>query len=161
MVKIVMNDCVYFVHPIYNLYAGSKDGNIIHILKQVPIKSNKNNVGYITCMVRKHGQTGQKSLQVHRFIYECFNGVIPYGKEIDHINNKRDDNRLCNLQLLTPKENRKKSVENRDYSFLSQIRKNKKSVKATNINTNEVSYFNSLYAVKQHIGIDYGIVKKV
>ena len=34
-------------------------------------------------------------------------------------------------------------------------------MKATNKNTNEVTYFYSLYAVNQHIGINAGIVKMV
>lgn len=32
--KIAINKCVYNVHPIYNLYAASEDGEIIHIIKQ-------------------------------------------------------------------------------------------------------------------------------
>ena len=50
---------------------------------------------------------------------------------------------------------------NRDYKFIAMNHKNKKSVKAMNISTNEVSYYNSLYAVQQHLGINAGIVKKV
>ena len=29
MTKIMIEECVYIVHPIYDLYASSKDGNII------------------------------------------------------------------------------------------------------------------------------------
>ena len=32
MTTITINKCVYSVHPIYDLYAGSKDGNIINII---------------------------------------------------------------------------------------------------------------------------------
>ena len=99
MTTITINDCVYNVHPIYNLYAGSKDENMINIIKRVPHKGNKTHNGYLKCLVRKHGQSGQKSYQTHRFIWECFNGVIPEGKVIDHVNNDKEDNRLCNLQL--------------------------------------------------------------
>ena len=41
----------------------------------------------------------------HRIVWETFNGEIPTGYEIDHINTIRDDNRLCNLRLVTRKEN--------------------------------------------------------
>ena len=34
-------------------------------------------------------------------------------------------------------------------------------MKATNSDTNEVSYYNSMYAVNQHLGINAGIVKMV
>ena len=81
-------------------------------------------------MVRKHGQNGQKNYFVHRFAYECFNGIIPDDKVIDHVNNIKDDNRLCNLQLMTQQENCKKSAKRRDYTFAAKNHQNKKCVKA-------------------------------
>ena len=113
-----MNKCVYSVHPIYDLYASDENGNVIHIIKKVPIKGAKNHNGYMYCSVRKYaGQ--QKVYQVHRFVWECFNGVVPEGKVIDHINNNREDNRLCNLQLMTHQENNKKSAKDKDYTFVA------------------------------------------
>lgn len=38
---------------------------------------------------------------------------------------------------------------------------NKKCVQAINRDSNEASYYNSLYAVNQHLGISAGIVKMV
>ena len=52
-------------------------------------------------------------------------------------------------------------MKDRDYTFVAKNHQNKKSVKAMNIDTNEVSYYNSLYAVQQHLGINAGIVKMV
>ena len=45
--------------------------------------------GYFIVKVRKHSQSGFKNYLTHRFVRECFNGVIPDGKVIDHINNDR------------------------------------------------------------------------
>lgn len=42
---------------------------------------------------------------VHRIAYEISHGEIPKGKEIDHINRNKIDNRLCNLRLATHMEN--------------------------------------------------------
>ena len=161
MTNIEINNCVYKVHPVFNLNASDKNGNIIHLVRQVPNLGQKHKSGYLVCMVRKHGQNGQKTCYVHRFVYECFNGLIPDGKVIDHINNIRDDNRLCNLQLMTHQENCKKSAKRRDYTFVAKNHQNKKCVKATNSDTNEVTYFNSMYAVHQHMSINAGIVKMV
>ena len=161
MNNVEINDCIYKVHPIYNLYASEKNGKIVHLIKQIPFVGQKNKSGYLMCVVRRHGQNGQKGFLVHRFIYECFNGLIPDGKVIDHINNIKDDNRLCNLQLASQQENCKKSAKRRDYTFAAKNHQNKKCVKATNMDTNIVSHFNSMYAVYQHLGINAGIVKMV
>ena len=161
MTTITINECVYSVHLIYDLYAGSKDGNVINIIKKVPRKGNKDNSGYLKVQVRKHGQSGFKAFQAHRFVWECFNGLIPEGKVTDHINNNEEDNRLCNLQLITQQQNCKKSAKDRDYTFAAKNRENRKCVKATNKNTNEVTYFKSMYSVNQHFDINAGIVKMV
>ena len=161
MSNIEINNCVYKVHPVYNLYASDENGNIIHLVKQVPSTGTKKKNGYMLCVVRKHGQNGQKGYSVHRFVYECFNGIIPDGKVIDHVNNIKDDNRLCNLQLMTHQENCEKSAKRRDYTFVAKNHQNKKCVKAINIEKNEVSYYNSMYSINQHLGINAGIVKMV
>lgn len=41
----------------------------------------------------------------HRLIWIYYNGDIPDGMQIDHINRIRDDNRIENLRLVTPQEN--------------------------------------------------------
>ena len=158
--NIMINENVYRVHQVYDLYAANENGEVIHIIKKVPMKGIKKHPGYMHCKVRKYGER-QKSYLVHRFVWECFNGLIPEEKVIDHINNNKEDNRLCNLQLVTPQENCKKSAKNRDYTFAAKNHKNKKCVKAINIETNEVLYFNSMYSIKQHLGINPGTVKMV
>ena len=160
MSKIGINECVYYVHPVYDLYASDENGNVTNIIKKVPSKSKKHSSGYVYCTVRKYGGK-QKRCILHRFVWECFNGVMPEGKVIDHINNDKKDNRLCNLQLVTQQQNCKKSAKNRDYTFVGDNHKNRKCVKAINIATKEVSYFYSMYAVQQHLQINAGIVKMV
>lgn len=65
---------------------------------------------------------------VHRLVWIAFKGDIPDGMVVDHINFKRDDNRIENLQLLTieensskksseAKKNHKKFVSRRIYQF--------------------------------------------
>ena len=160
MVNIEINDSVYQIHPIYNQYGANENGEIVNISRKVPMKGRKNHHGYMRCDVRNNVGF-KKNYQVHRFIWECYNGIIPEGKQIDHINDIRDDNRLCNLQLLTPKENSKKAAKNRDYTQTVENFKNVKCVKAINIETKEVSYYNSMYAAEKHLGIDHSIVRRV
>ena len=42
---------------------------------------------------------------VHRLVWESFNGKIPDGLQVNHIDEIKDDNRLVNLNLMTAKEN--------------------------------------------------------
>ena len=51
------------------------------------------------------------TVKAHRFVYEYFNGKIPDGLQIDHINRDRTDNRISNLRVVTHREN----MQNRIY----------------------------------------------
>jgi hypothetical protein len=42
---------------------------------------------------------------IHRLVYEAFNGTIPDGKQINHINGDKTDNRFENLEIVTAQEN--------------------------------------------------------
>ena len=145
-------------HPIYNLYYGSKCGKYIHVKRKVINNGRRHRNGYMSGMIRAEGGK-PKTYFVHRFIWECYNGLIPGGLVIDYINDIRDDNRLCNLQLVTQQENCKKSAKNRDYGFVKNNNQNKRSVKAINLTTNEEHYIPSWYSVQKNINC--GMVKMV
>lgn len=51
--------------------------------------------------------------RAHRIIWEMFNGEIPEGMLIDHINGIKDDNRLENLRLATREQNNANRVARR------------------------------------------------
>ena len=72
MSKIIINNCVYKIHPSYDLYATSKNGQIIHIIKRIPSSGNLHNTGYIQLRVRRYAQKGQN---VITFI-DLFGNVI-------------------------------------------------------------------------------------
>ena len=61
--------------------------------------TSKNHLGYYQVSINR------KPKRWHSLIWEHFNGPIPTGMDIDHINNVRNDNRIENLQLLSHKEN--------------------------------------------------------
>ena len=63
--------------------------------------------GYRVVSIR-NGQT-KLQCRVHRIIWISKNGIIPDGYVVDHINNNKQDNRISNLQILTPKENSTKA----------------------------------------------------
>ena len=61
-----------------------------------------NNGYYLTGLYKN---SIQKFYYVHRLVWEAFNGSIPEGLQVNHINEIKTDNRLENLNLMTHKEN--------------------------------------------------------
>lgn len=59
--------------------------------------------GYVTYHLCKNGI--RKDPSAHRLVWEAFNGAIPAGMEINHLNGKRTDNRLCNLEVCSKSQN--------------------------------------------------------
>lgn len=84
-------------HPIYENYEANETGEIrsLNYMKRGKIKvikQSRKNDGYLT--VRVEG----KNIYSHRFIWECFNGLLTKGEAIDHLNTIRTDNRIVNLR---------------------------------------------------------------
>ena len=98
-----------------------------------------------------------KSYLSHRFVFECFYGLIEKNKQINHINFNKKDNRIKNLEVVTASENCRKSAKNRNFSY----RKNPKKVLAVNLKTKAETNFNSLYSVKKILGINPGQVSMI
>ena len=62
-------------------------------------------VGYCNPDGYRHFEHKGRSYKEHRVIWQLFNGSIPEGMYIDHINRVKDDNRIENLRLVTHQEN--------------------------------------------------------
>lgn len=72
-------------------------------LRKEKLRKLQDNRGYLEIVLRKSNETQQFS--VHRLVYETFVGEIPEGMQVNHINENKSDNRVDNLNLMTPKEN--------------------------------------------------------
>lgn len=68
-----------------------------------PVKTKIGTDFYVYFTPSKEGK--YKHRPIHRVVWEAFNGQIPKGFEVNHINLNRQDNRLDNLELLTHQEN--------------------------------------------------------
>lgn len=64
---------------------------------------------YTTVVMRRGGR--QRVFYVHRLILEAFVGPAPEGYEANHKNGKRRDNRLGNLEWVTPQRNKQHAKE--------------------------------------------------
>lgn len=74
-----------------------------HIIKEKILCNTLNHKGYKLCYLCKKGIT--RAFAIHRLVYISFNGPIPEGKVVNHIDENKLNNSLSNLNLLTPKEN--------------------------------------------------------
>lgn len=85
-------------------FVASSDGKIFNtdwkgkgITKEV--KQSLHHSGYL------HFNMNGKPIYAHKVIMLAFKGECPEGKEIDHINGVRNDNRIENLRYVTRTEN--------------------------------------------------------
>ena len=62
-----------------------------------------NGNGYLFVCLTKDKKL--KQFYVHRVVYEAFNGPVPKGLVINHLNEIKNDNRLENLECITHLEN--------------------------------------------------------
>ena len=79
-----------------------KNGSLVTVKERI-LKPKLTNRGYYRVDLWK--QSIGKHYKVHRLVWEAFNGSIPEGLQVNHINEVKTDNRLSNLNLMTCKEN--------------------------------------------------------
>ena len=74
-----------------------------------PVKTKIGTDFYVYFTPSKDGK--YKHRPIHRDLWEAFNGCIPKGLEVNHINLNRQDNRLENLELVTHQQNIKHAID--------------------------------------------------
>ena len=94
---------MYQKHPYYSNYKANKNGSVIGAQGKLLTPIN-HHTGYDVITVRNNGKE-QKQYRLHRFIWECFNGIITDDRVINHINGNKKDNNIDNLELVSNKTN--------------------------------------------------------
>ena len=154
---ILENGKKYFKHFVYKKYAANEDGEIIHVKLLKPRRGNLKETGYLSFTIYLE-KNRYKNFLSHRFVWECFHGPIEKGKQINHINCIRTDNRLKNLEVVTPSENCKKSAKNKDSKLFN---KKAKKVLAINLVSKKETKFDSIYSITKKLGINPGQVSMI
>jgi hypothetical protein len=95
-------------------YYMTKDGKVINISKKIEIRLEKSG-NYLR--FQGNYNLNHKHFLVHRAVWEAFNGPIPEGYDIDHIDGNPQNNSLSNLQAITHQENIKK--RDMDWSYVA------------------------------------------
>ena len=121
---------VFHWHQIYTNFGANKYGQIYNKkTKRVSI-GNLQSTGYMRITLSQIGLP-KKHFYVHRFIYECIEGQILEGNEINHIDSNRQNNCIDNLEVVTRSENAKHAHEAKKYKTKIEIETEKpiKSIK--------------------------------
>ena len=99
-----LNKLFYFDKNTKELKRKIKTGNSTHVDDVVGTNNGKG---------RLKVEISGKSHYLSRVIWTMFNGDIPKKMQVDHINKVRNDNRPCNLRLLTNVENNKNKTKSK------------------------------------------------
>ena len=114
-------------HPTHTSYYATKDGEIFSFKGEIPkfiIQCNHGR-GYTQFLVSEKGKT--KSYLTHRFIYECFYGLIDDDTlQVHHIDHDKVNNALSNLALVTDWENKMHAKNAGRKTGAAMHKKNKK-----------------------------------
>lgn len=124
------------------LYVISNHGVVCNIKTNVTLKGSLNYKGYVR--VSLHNGSRHVSRLVHRLVWEAFNGPIPVGLQINHINEIKTDNSLSNLELVTAKQNRQYSVAH------ASKNRDRKPIAAFDESGNFAMYFDTLAEAGRH-----------
>lgn len=95
------------VNKKYGDYKVSDTGVVVNIKTERTLKPRLLH-GYTKFWLCKNGE--RKTIFAHRLVWESFNGQVPKGMEINHIDFNKANPSLENLEICTPKENYYRSV---------------------------------------------------
>ena len=145
--KVYFGGKKYYIHPIFDKYAASKDGEILNVKTGKILKKILTVNGYLTFNICDKKLIKTKAYYIHRFEWECIQGVIPEGFVIDHIDSVRTNNKIENLQLLTVSENIRKG--------------NSKPIKSFNIKNNKQKKYESITSASLELDISFSIISNI
>jgi len=89
------------------LYEVSDIGRVWSCRKRKTLSLVVNKRGYVQCNLYRDGRV--KNHMVHRLVALAFFGKIPSGLQVNHKNGVKTDNRVENLELVTPEQNRQQA----------------------------------------------------
>lgn len=118
------------------------------------------------CQVGLCGHNGERWYPlVSRLVYQTFTGPIPEGMQVNHIDENPLNNRVDNLNLMTPKENtnwgtgierrRKSCSETMKGRYKYSKNPNAKAVVQYDKNGNVIKEFDCLKTAAEYYGITY------
>lgn len=115
MKQIIYNGVTYNIHPIYDSYACDKYSNIININQKNHarkfISKGFYDKDYLFVKLNYIASGQYKKYKflyrypVHKFVWECFNGITPMNGVIEHFDGNKKNNVIHNLKLVCETRN--------------------------------------------------------
>lgn len=136
------------IHPIYTNYKATIDGRVFNITTNKQLYGSTRSK-YINLALIINSK--QKHIQLHRFVWECFNGIIEKNYEIDHIDRNGLNNKLKNLQCLSRKDHSAKTSKDNPMSGKKTGETLAHKIIAINLKTNQETIYNSLVHAAENI----------
>lgn len=127
----------------------SSRGNAYQYFRGGILKHNLTSTGYHQVQLLKDGK--RKTFMVARLVLDAFAPTDDMTLQANHINENKDDNRLCNLEWTTPKENANWGTRNKRSG-----EKRRKAVIQMNLDGTEVAVWDSLTTAAKSIGTSRG-----
>lgn len=93
--------------PYDNMYFVSADGEVFSKFKNGLLKQSVDVDGY------KRVDIHSRHMKIHRLVYIVWNGEIPSGMQVNHLDDNKSNNHYKNLYAGTQKENIKDCVKNK------------------------------------------------
>lgn len=116
-------------------------------------------MGYIKVGLSKNGKV--KVHFVHRLVWEAFNGPIPEGMCVNHINEDKTDNRYPeNLNLMTHRENNNWGTRNKRISEKRRNGKGSKPVLQYDLEGNFIKEWPNAYEIERQLGFSQANINK-
>lgn len=98
---------------------------------------------------------------VQRIVWESFNGKIPEGMQVNHINEDKHDNRLDNLNLMTSKENNNWGTHSKRMVESRKGYGKRKPVIQYDLDGNFIKEWESASDIKRQTGYSQGNISSV
>ena len=141
-------------------YVKSKNGSMQFrkgklIIPHIPNKK----APYYQIQLWKNG--AYKYFYIHQLVYIAFVGQIPEGMQVNHLNENGLDNRLENLNLMTPKENSNWGTRNERRANKQKNRKDlSRPVLQLTLDSNLVKEYPSIMQAYRETGLNNSSICK-
>ena len=125
-------------------YGVNIDGEMMNFKTGRLIKGQDRN-GYKRFSYNHH------TYSIHRLVYETFNGPIPEGLKIDHIDGNRTNNALSNLRLVTQSENM--------YAAMTNGHSGQIPVLQFTMDGKFIKEFPTIQAAADEVGVSHAVIR--